>query len=60
MSLRALEYPVCIRLAAGIKSPSDLLITTTSATSTIPFLIPEKVHLCQPRETGNVFSGELP
>ena len=36
----ALVYSVCIRRAAGIKSPSDLLTTMTSATSTMPFFIP--------------------
>ena len=38
--LSALIYSACMRLAAGIKSPSALLMATISATSTIPFLMP--------------------
>lgn len=36
----ALEYSACARFAAGTSSPSALLMTTRSASSTIPFLIP--------------------
>ena len=39
-SLSALVYSAWARLAAGNKSPSDLLIITASATSIIPFFIP--------------------
>jgi hypothetical protein len=41
INLRALMYSVWIICAADTRSPSHLLTTTTSATSTIPFFIPE-------------------
>ena len=41
MYLTALTYSICILLAAGTRSPSDLFTTTRSATSTIPFLMPK-------------------
>jgi len=43
-NLSALVYSVCMRRAARTKSPSDLFTTTTSATSTMPFLIPTTCH----------------